>query len=163
MLENAIYFGKSEFYEIIRNIGGEWNDSKERPIVCLLKFSKNEEIYWAVPIGNWNHRNEEAQKRIKKYLDYKEKDIRSCFYHVGNTDIKSIFFITDIVPITDKYIDRQYLSKYSKDIYIIKNKKLIQELKRKIKRILAWENSNPNYFRQHITDIKKYLIKELEG
>ena len=35
---NGIYFARAEFYQIIRDIGGVWNGSKERPIVCLLKI-----------------------------------------------------------------------------------------------------------------------------
>ena len=37
MEEHGMYFGKNEFYQIIRNNGGVWNDSKERPIICLMK------------------------------------------------------------------------------------------------------------------------------
>ena len=161
MTKHSIYYGKSEFYDIIRNIGGTWNDSKERPIVCLIKLSENDDLYWAIPMGNWEHRDEKAKKRIEKYLNYEESDIRSCFYHVGNTDVKSIFFISDIVPITDKYIDRSYIGKYTGTPYVIKNKTLLNELIRKAKRILSWENSKPNFYRQHITDIKNYLIEEL--
>lgn len=29
MIEHGMYFGKREFYQIIRNNGGSWNDSKE--------------------------------------------------------------------------------------------------------------------------------------
>ncbi len=163
MIENSIYYGKNDFYNVIRNIGGTWNDSKERPIVCLFKLSENDKIYWAIPMGNWEHRDEVAKNRIKKYLDYEETDIRSCFYHVGNTDVKSIFFISDIVPITDKYIERSYIGKYTKTPYVIKNKKLLDELIRKAKRILSWENSKPNCYRQHITDIKNYLLAELDN
>lgn len=162
MTEHSIYYGKNEFYNIIRHIGGTWNDSKERPIVCLIKLFENDKIYWAIPMGNWEHRDEKAKNRINKYLNYPTQDIRSCFYHVGNTDVKSIFFISDIVPITDKYIERAYIGKYTKSPYIIKNKTLINELVRKAKRILSWENSNPNYYRQHITDIKEFLLKEIE-
>ena len=74
----------------------------------------------------------------------------------------SIFFISDAVPITDKYIERNYIGKYTGKQYVIKNKNLIFELEPKLKRILSWENSRPNYFRQHITDIKNYLVKELD-
>lgn len=161
MEEYSIYYGKSQFYDVIRSIGGEWNDSKERPIVCLIKLSENDKVYWAIPIGNWDHRDEKAKSRIQKYLDYKESDIRSCFYHLGRTDAKSIFFISDVVPITQKYIERCYIGKYTGEPYIIKNKQLLNELIRKTKRILSWENSNPNFYRQHITDIKDYLIREL--
>ena len=162
MLENSIYYGKSEFYDIIRNLGGIWNDSKERPIVTLIKLSENENIYWAIPMGNWYHRDPSAQDRINRFLNYEESDIRSCYYHVGKTDTKSIFFISDIIPITDKFIEREYKSKYTGNHYIIKNSKLISELERKAKRILAWENANPNFYRQHITDLKNYLL-ELES
>lgn len=31
----------------------------------------------------------------------------------------------------------------------------------KLSRILSFENNKPNYFRQHITDIKTYLLEEL--
>lgn len=163
MEEHSIYYGKKEFYNIIRNIGGSWSDSKERPVICLMKFSENDSIYWAIPMGNWEHRNEDAKERIQKYLNFDSSDIRSCFYHLGKTDEKSIFFISDVVPITDKYIERSYIGKYTGKPYIIKNNKLLSELVRKTKRILSWENSNPNYYRQHITDIKNYLINELEA
>lgn len=163
MIKHGIYFGKKAFYKIIRDIGGEWNDSKERPIVCLLKLSENDKIYWAIPMGNFDHRDDNAKNRIEKFLSYSNRDIRSCYYHIGNTDVRSIFFISDAVPITDKYIDRDYIGKYTNTQYVIKNKKLISELERKLKRILSWENSRQNYFRQHITDIKNYLLEELSS
>ena len=41
------------------------------------------------------------------------------------------------------------------------NKKLIAELERKLFRILSVENSKKNSFRQHITDVKSFLLAEL--
>lgn len=52
MRENGIYFGKSDFYRVIRETGGVWNDSKDRPIVCLIKSTENDKLYWAIPMGN---------------------------------------------------------------------------------------------------------------
>ena len=160
MIEHGMYFGKSEFYQIIRDNGGSWNDSKERPIICLIKSTECNNLYWAIPVGNYEHRNEQAKERIQKFIQYNKKDIRSCFYHIGNTNEKSIFFISDVVPITDKYIDREYLNQ-SKKIHIVKNKILLADLEYKLRRILTYEKNNPNFFRQHITDIKNYLINEL--
>ena len=162
MKEHTIYFAKNEFYDFIRSCGGQWNDSKQRPIVCLIKSVEYADIYWAIPLGNYEHRDESAKERIQKYLDYPSSDIRSCFYHVGNTDEKSIFFISDVVPITDKYIERSYIGKYTKAPYEIKNSKLLAELERKLKRILSMENGRPNYFRQHITDMIKQLTNSEE-
>ena len=163
MNEHGMYFAKEEFYQTIREIGGQWNDSKERPLVCLIKSLENDDIYWAIPVGNWNHRDEKAQDRITKYMNYDESDIRSCFYHVGKTDVKSIFFISDAVPIASKYIEREYIGRHTKSPYVIKNKNLLSELNRKLRRILSWENSNPNYFRQHISDIRTHLLMEIHN
>ena len=162
MIKNSMYFAKREIYDLIRSLGGEWNDPKERPIVCVFESNERKGLYYAVPVGNYEHRNDKAKERIQRYLDLPEDRIESCFYHIGNTTVKSIFFLSDVIPIIDKYIDREYVDYYSKRIHEIKNKELIAELERKLKRILAWESSRPNYFRQHITDVKNELIKELD-
>ena len=67
MTENGIYFAKPDFYNIIRNLGGKWNDSKEHPIVCLFKLEEYNNIYWAIPMGNWNHRDDKAKIRIQNH------------------------------------------------------------------------------------------------
>lgn len=157
-----MYFGKNEFYNIIRENGGIWNDSKERPILCLVKSVEHDRLYWAIPVGNYEHRDRKAKERIQMYINFDKKDIRSCFYHIGKTNEKSIFFMSDVVPFMDKYIEREYLNK-TKKIHIVKNKNLLSQLEYKLGRILAFEKERPNYFRQHITDIKKYLLKELES
>ena len=160
MTERGLYYTTKEFAEMIKSLGGEWNDTKRRPMVCLVKSTENESLFWAIPMGNYNHRNAEQQKRLDKYLNLPERDIRSCYYHLGRTTAKSIFFISDAIPITDKYIDAEHLGSNNKH-FIIKNPNLISELERKLYRILSIENSKNNTFRQHITDVKKYLLDEL--
>ena len=160
MIEKAMYFGKSEIYQKIKDAGGVWNDSKERPVVCLIESTEYKGLFWAIPVGNWDHRDENAQKRIKKYMDYPNHDLRSCYYHIGKTTNKSIFFISDVIPITDRYTDREYKG-FNDKTYVIKNPNLIQALTEKLTRILVFESKNNNYFRQHITDIKHLLISEL--
>lgn len=160
MIEHGMYFAKHDLYDIIRNNGGEWNDGKERPIVCLLISKEHDQLYWAIPVGNLNHRDEKRKERIYSYINSNERKIQSCFYHIGNTTVTSIFFISDVIPITDKYIEQNY-NGYDNNQYIILNNNLIHELERKLARILHYENKNPNYFRQHITDIKNYLLSEL--
>ena len=106
-----MYYIKDEFKQLVRSLGGKWNDKK------LL-------------LSSW-----------KNYS-------------------KSIFFISDAIPITDKYILSEHLA--SNDTpYIIKNSVLLESLNYKLNRILNFEATNHNYFRQHITDIKESLIKEL--
>ena len=160
MIEKGLYYATSEFATMIKSVGGTWNDTKHRPIVCLIKSSENPNLYWAIPMGKLNHRNVEQQNRLNYYLTLPNRDIRSCYYHVGRTTTKSIFFISDAIPIIDKYIDDVHVGADNKH-YIIKNANLIAELERKLLRILSYENANNNIFRQHITDVKNYLLKEL--
>ena len=160
MIEHGLYYLKKEFINLVKAVGGTWNDTKRRPIVCLIKSSKNPNIYWAIPMGNFKHRTVNQQNRILKYMSYSANDIRSCYYHIGRTTNKSIFFISDAIPIIDKYIEDVHLGPNKKH-YIIKNKKLLKELERKLFRLLSIENSKPNYYRQHITCIYKELEKEI--
>lgn len=158
MIQNGMYYITEEYKELVRSVGGEWNDSKKRPVVCLIPSTENPQIYWAIPVGKVNHRDDDAMKRIYRYMEF--NDIRGCYYHVGRTTNKSIFFISDSVPITDKYILEEHVGINSKH-FIVKNPKLITELNIKLKRILAWENARPNYFRQHISAIRDCLLDEL--
>ena len=158
IIEKGIYYAKNEIYQMINNIGGDCGKPGRRPIVCLIKSIEHPEIFWAIPMGAVSHRSENAMKRIRQYLAYEDADIRSCFYHLGRTTTRSIFFISDAFPITDNYIEECHLG-YNDVHYIIKNHILISELERKLFRILAYENANPNYFRQRITDVKKYLLQ----
>lgn len=159
MIEKGLYYADENYYQLIRNIGGEWSDKKHRPIVCLIKANNSDNIYWAVPMGKLNHRDNKQITRINTYMNYPTRDIRSCFYHIGRTTTQSIFFISDVIPISDKYIKETHLGA-DNNHFIIKNKKLISDLERKLKRILKYESQNPNFFRQHITDVEKYLLNE---
>lgn len=160
MFERGMYYTSLDFPKMVRDAGGEWNDIKHRPIVCLIKSKENDNIFWAIPMGNYHHRTAVQVQRLNYYLNLPERDIRSCYYHVGRTTNKSIFFISDAVPISAKYIAEEHLGKDNKH-FIIRNPRLISELQRKLFRILSVENVKPNHFRQHITDVKKALIREL--
>ncbi len=161
MIERGLYYATSDYGRLVKEIGGEWMDSKHRPIVCLLKSSESDSLYWAIPMGKLNHRDAGQQKRLNFYLNLPERDIRSCYYHIGRTTTQSIFFISDAIPITDKYIDSIHVGGDGNH-FIIKNPNLIQELERKLFRILAVENSKNDSFRQHITSIKRHLLDELQ-
>jgi hypothetical protein len=160
MIQNGMYYVTDEYKELVKSTGGQWNDTKKRPMACVLRSTENPDIFWAIPVGKVNHRDEETLNRIQKFMEY--KDIRGSYYHIGRTTNKSIFFISDIVPITDKYILEPHYDS-NKNPYVIKNPKLLSELNHKLKKILNWENGKPNYFRQHITDVKNYLLEELKS
>ncbi|MDR1664518.1 MAG: hypothetical protein LBR83_06335 [Clostridiales bacterium] len=159
--KNGMYF-ISGIKEIILSVGGEFNDPKERPIVALLQSVENENIYWAIPVGDYSHRTESQIERIESYINRPADDIGSCYYHIARTNIKSIFFISDVYPINSSLISREYFSNDSQH-YIIKNKPLLSALDSKLKRVLAYEQArlksdNKFYFRQNIFGILNSLI-----
>ena len=131
MIKRGLYYATTDFAQMIQSVGGTWNDTKHRPIVCLIKSSENEALYWAIPMGKLDHRNAKQKKRLEYYLNLQDRDIRSCYHHIGHTSTKSIFFISDAIPITDKYIEDIHVGA-DKQCYIIKNTKLIAELERKL-------------------------------
>lgn len=159
MQEHGMYFPTEGLKQVVVNCGGVWNDTKERPLVCLIKSTDNDNLYWAIPMGDMNHRSEEQRKRLDKYMSLPSRDIRSCYYHIGRTDKESLFFISDAIPITDEYIKTEYTVNGSP--YVIKNKSLIAALQKKLFRILAEENRRPNLYRQHITSVKVAMLKTL--
>ena len=160
MVEHGLYYATPELAKLIKDLGGEWNDPKRRPLICLIKSSEAEGLYWAIPMGNYDHRAPEQKERLEKYMNFPDSDIRSCYYHIGRTTARSIFFVSDAIPITDKYIECAHRGADHRD-YIVKNPTLISELERKLYRILSVENASNNRFRQHITDVKNRLIAEL--
>jgi hypothetical protein len=98
-------------------------------------------------------------ERIKKYCGFPDRDIRSCFYHIGTTNKPAVFKISSVLPLTEKYIESIYISQ---GIHLVlQDKKQIAEIRRKLSRILFDERRFPNKYEQHITDIEKYLIAEL--
>lgn len=161
MKQNGMYYITNEFKSLVKSLGGEWNDKKKRPIVCLIKSTEANGLYLAIPVGKVNHRDQQAMDRINDYITKPNRDLRSCYYHLGKTTNKSIFFISDAIPITDKYILEEHKG-FNNNLYIIKNPILLNSLCYKLNRILNFEASNKNYFRQHITDIKNHLIEELK-
>ena len=112
MIENGMYFAKSDIYQLIRSVGGVWNDNKDRPIYCCFESIEVKGLYWAIPVGSFGHRTIEAQKRIMDFINLPSTNLASCYYHIGITTQKSIFFISDVIPITDKYLDSEYLNRW---------------------------------------------------
>ncbi|MCR5805928.1 MAG: hypothetical protein K6G68_02710 [Oscillospiraceae bacterium] len=160
MVQNGMYYVKQDLYDIVRSLKGDVGDPRHRPVICLIPSEESEQLFWAIPMGNLNHRTNSQIERIHKYMSYPDNDIRSCYYHIGRTTNDSIFFISDVLPVIDKYIEAEHLGADKKH-FILKNPVLIKELQRKVYRVLSYENSSPNRFRQHITDTKNYLLEEL--
>lgn len=159
MIPNSFYKVKDEYIDLIQKLGGVYHDRKSRPMYYCKQDDYISDLYWLIPTSDINHRLVKQMKRINYFINLPDNDIRSCYYHKGHTDRPAIFKISNILPITSKYIDDKYILK-GKHL-ILKHKSLISELNRKISRILLTEDTNPNKFEQKISNIRNYLILEM--
>lgn len=160
MYENGFYLIKQDFFDLIENIGGKYTDNKQRPVYCCIKDRYIENLYWAIPTSDISHRTQQQIDKINKYVQLPRTDIRSAYFHVGHTNKPALYKISNCFPITDKYIERAYISK-GKPL-CLKNRQEIHIIQEKLLRILSYEGRFPNRLEQHITDTKNYLINELQ-
>lgn len=162
MREHGLYVLKRDFLELVHNLGGDcdYYTGNKRPIYCCIKDNRIDGLYWAIPTSDISHRDDAQRQYYEMCLKCQDTDLRSCYYHIGRTTKESLYKISSCFPITEKYIDHEFTS-CDKHV-VIKRAETVNEIERKLRRILAFESRRPNYFPQHITDIKAYLIKELQ-
>ncbi|MDD4291874.1 MAG: hypothetical protein PHX51_06560 [Clostridia bacterium] len=158
MIENGFYKLSDEYINLVVSLGGKHDDRKTRPIFCCIKDKYNPDIWWAIPCSDLSHR---SSKQIDKYNEYcllDKRDIRSSYYHIGFTDRPALFKISSAFPITDKYISGEYTSKGAH--LLMKDEVMRKLIQTKLRRILLYENNNPNVFENKKTLIYNYLDNE---
>ena len=158
MKPTGFYKLSPEYPALVRQLGGTYRDNKERPVYCCIQDRSNPKIYWAVPTSDIAHRTPEQLDRIKRYCAFEDRDIRSCYYHIGHTNRPAIFKISNVLPVTEKHIDGEYISQGSH--LMLRDKKLIAEIERKLLRILFDESRHPNKYEQRISSLYSFLTKE---
>jgi hypothetical protein len=161
MKEHGLYILKQDFFDLIHSLGGEcdMNAGGKRPVYCCFKDNKIDGMFWAIPTSVLAHRSNEQNIKYKYYLSLDESDLRSCYYHIARTTVVALYKISSCFPVIEKYIEHEFTTR--KVHVVMKKKSDINEISRKLKRILSMEAHKPNYFNQRITDIKEYLINDL--
>ena len=163
MVENGLYVIKRELLDIINNLGGDCDidHGYKRPVFCCLKDNKIDGLYWAIPTSDISHRNDNQKEYYEYCLNCPDNDLRSCYYHIAKTTKDALYKISSCYPITEKYIDHPFVTN---NVHVVmKKQEDIKEIRRKFKRILSMEFRKKNYFPQHISDIRDFLIKELQS
>ena len=158
MVEDGVYIIKQEFFDLFEEKGCKFKNNKieNRPTFWCMKDNKIEGLYWAIPTSKITEGKN--MNRIYKYVNMK-KGIASCYYHIGYTNYPAIYCISSAFPIIEKYVEREY--KINGRHLIIKNKQQLENIRKKLKRILSYEQQNNNRLEQKITYIKSVLIKEI--
>ena len=162
MTEHGLFILKQSFLDLLVSLGAECDTEKgmKRPVYCCLKDSVVEGLYWAIPTSDLAHRSAEQIAKYNEYMQKGKDDLRSCYYHIGRTTKPALFKISSCFPVIENYVDHEYTS--CGKVVVLKNAMLVSELERKLRKILAFESTRPNYFSQRITDIKAALLKELK-
>lgn len=136
----------------------KYNKNASRPTYCCFEDTKHKGLFWAIPTGSIDNKN---LNRINTYIACDEGDIRSCYYHIGYTNQKAIFYISSAFPITDKYIQREYTT--GGIPLELKRQKMQDDIRKKLLKILTYENRFPNKLEPHITTVKMVLLEELKN
>lgn len=158
MKQGFFYIIKDDFFDKFSEMGCKfkYNKNNSRPTYCCFEDTKYKGLFWAIPTGSIDNKNLE---RINSYMAFDEKDIRSSYYYVGYTNRKAIFYISSAFPITEKYIKREYMTN---GIHLeLKRLKMQEDIRKKLLKIITYENRFPNKLETHITTIKKILLEEL--
>ena len=160
MKQSGFYKLSLRYIYLVKDLGGTYKDDKERPVYCCIQDRDVSSIYWAIPTSSIANRPSAQLDRIKRLCDLPSRDIRSCYYHIGHTNRPAIFKISNVIPITEAFIDSEYTSQGSH--LILRDKKLIAEIERKLARILFDENRHPNKYEQHISSVYEFLKGDLK-
>ena len=158
MVENGFYLLNQSYIDLVQKLGGKYNDNKTRPMFCCIKDVETEGLYWLIPTSDYSHRTQIQKDRINSYI--KAKGIKSAFYFVGYTTKDALFKISNALPVTEKYISREYVS--CGVHLILQDQAQIIEIRKKLYKILSYEKLYPNRLEQKITTIREYIVNELQ-
>ena len=155
MTQSGFYKLSQEYINLIKVLGGKYKDNKERPVYCCIQDKYCSDIYWAIPTSSISNRSSAQLDRIRQFCKLPDRDVRSCYYHIGHTNRPAIFKISNVLPITAAYIDGEYTSQGRH--LILRDKRLITEIERKLSRILFDESRHPNKYEQRISSTYSFL------
>ena len=157
MEENKLYFIKDEYFKKYKvsntslNKDADENGEHNRP--CYYAFKENN-IYWMIPISSQLDKYEyEYQKSIKKYGVC---DSISFVYIKGN---KNVALIQNMIPVTDKYVDKIY-TYFGTDTPIEINDKKKKELNAKARKVIRFARIGKKLTFTPILDFEKRLLEE---
>ena len=156
----CFYFIKDAFFDVIEDkelMQNKENGSK-RPCYFCFRSKENNEIIWFIPVSTkvdkYNkiyNKKIEMQKKLGKKLSVDT----IVFGYVSNT--YSTFLIQNMFPVTEKYIESQYIKN---NVAIRLSNKLQKEIIYKANKVLGlYKHGMKNIIFPDIDKILKQLLK----
>lgn len=157
MVLNGVYKIKDEFYDLFDDEALTHNKGENRPFFYCIEDENVQELYWLIPMTSQVDKLKATLR--EKYNDDPEK----CDLFIINHHSKkpSAFLTVDIFPIIKKFIHSEY-TMYGQH-YVIKDKKLITQINKKARKVLALKNKGVKLTPKSIDilKIKDELVKLL--
>ena len=156
----CFYFIKDAFFDVIEDkelMQNKENGSK-RPCYFCFRSKENNEIIWFIPVSTkvdkYNkiyNKKIEMQKKLGKKLSVDT----IVFGYVSNT--YSTFLIQNMFPVTEKYIESQYIKN---NVAIRLSNKLQKEIIYKANKVLGlYKHGMKNIIFPDIDKILKQLLR----
>ena len=156
----CFYFIKDTFFDVIddKELMQNKENGTKRPCYFCFKSKENDKIIWFIPVST----------KVDKYKKIYEKKIETqkklgkkpaidtiVFGYVSNT--YSTFLIQNMFPVTEEYIENQYIKN---NVAITLSNKLQQEIILKANKVLElYKHGMKNIIFPDIDKILKQLLK----
>ena len=156
----CFYFIKDTFFDVIEDkelMQNKENGSK-RPCYFCFRSKENNEIIWFIPVST---KVDKYKKIYNKKIEMQKKKKKKLsvdtivFGYVSNT--YSTFLIQNMFPVTEKYIESQYIKN---NVAIRLSNKLQKEIIYKANKVLGlYKHGMKNIIFPDIDKILKQLLR----
>ena len=156
----CFYFIKDTFFDVIEDkelMQNKENGSK-RPCYFCFRSKENNEIIWFIPVSTKVNKYKKIYNKkieMQKKLGKKLSVDTIVFGYVSNT--YSTFLIQNMFPVTEKYIESQYIKN---NVAIRLSNKLQKEIIYKANKVLGlYKHGMKNIIFPDIDKILKQLLR----
>lgn len=148
--KSGFYLVKNEFFENMQDPFLPLQKAG-RPIYYCIPDKINKEILWAIPMTT-------RLDKVNKIIEKAGGEDKCKTYVINTVENNSAFNIRDIFPITENYIEREYLKRGKH--YVLKNKALIKKIEIKADNMITFKMIK---IRENDIDVRKiYKLLEQE-
>ena len=155
------YFIKDKFFEVVKDKELMKNKEKgfQRPCYYCFKNRENDKIMWFIPVSTKVEKYQKIyNKKIEKQIKLGKNPSIDTIVFGNVSNVYSTFLIQNMFPVTEKYIENQYIKN---NVTIRLSNKLQKEIVSKANKVLALYNSGmKNIVFPNIDQILKILLKE---
>lgn len=157
--EGYFYFVKDKFFDIAKDeeLMQNKENGKKRPCYYCFKRKNNDKIIWFIPVSTKVEKYKNIyNKKIEKQIKLGKKPSIDTIVFGDVSNVYSTFLIQNMFPITEEYIEKQYIKN---KVAITLSNKLQKEIVSKANKVLTLYNRGmKNIIFPNIDRILKKLI-----